>query len=187
MADKKIAVGLGVAAGVGALLYLATRAKAAPPEPPPPGLANLYGLVTDAETGKVISGVLATLDGIQTYTGGNGNYAFTDLELGGYHIIFEKEGYEMASGDITLVEGNNEVNVAMTPIAPPVARLFGVVTDAETGLPLVGVSVDLFSPDETELIVHTTTNSSGYYLMDNIYPSSYVVYFRKDGYETVTR
>lgn len=32
MADKKVAVGLGVAAGVGALLYLAAKAKAAPPE-----------------------------------------------------------------------------------------------------------------------------------------------------------
>ncbi|GAJ11303.1 unnamed protein product, partial [marine sediment metagenome] len=38
------------------------------PPTPPPGKANLYGRVTDAETGLALVGVLVTLDGMQTST-----------------------------------------------------------------------------------------------------------------------
>lgn len=91
---KKVAAVAGVGLGVGALIYLATRAKAKPPPPPPPGLAALYGKVTDAVTGKVVSGVLVTLDGIEAHTNGAGDYALTDLEPGAYTLTFSKEGYE---------------------------------------------------------------------------------------------
>ena len=83
----------GAAAAAAAALYFATRAKAAP-EPPPPGLANLYGKVTDADTGKAISGVLVSLNGWIRYTDSGGNYTLTDLTPGQYVLQFSKEGYE---------------------------------------------------------------------------------------------
>ncbi|GAI52751.1 unnamed protein product, partial [marine sediment metagenome] len=45
--------------------------------------------------------------------------------------------------DITLYEGANELNIGLTPIPPPVANLYGKVTDAETGYPLSGVKVTI--------------------------------------------
>ncbi|GAI68582.1 unnamed protein product, partial [marine sediment metagenome] len=144
--EKEISPGAVVVVGVGlggiAVLGLAALAFAAPPAPlpPSPGKANLYGRVVDAETGKAIPDVLVTLDGMQTSTDASGDYLFPDLEPGGYYITFEKEGYETVSGDITLPEGNNPLNVGLTPL---VANLFGVVTDAETGLALGGVLVTL--------------------------------------------
>lgn len=91
MADKKTLAVIGiVGAGVGVIL-LATAAKAAPPEP---GLANLYGKVTDAETGQKIPDVLVTLNGMQAYTDAAGNYAFNDIEPGEYALQFSKDGYE---------------------------------------------------------------------------------------------
>ncbi|GAJ11142.1 unnamed protein product, partial [marine sediment metagenome] len=83
----------GAAVGIGALLYFLTRVEAAPPTPPP-GLANLYGKVTDAGTGQPIPGVLVSLNGLETYTNPGGNYAFTDVEPGEYVLQFSKEGYE---------------------------------------------------------------------------------------------
>jgi len=77
------------------LLYFATRAKAAP-SPPPPGLATLYGIVTDAETGQPISGVLVSLNGWTAYTRSGGYYAFTEIQPGAYTITFSKEGYQTA-------------------------------------------------------------------------------------------
>ncbi len=84
--------------------------------------------------------------------------------------------------DIVLVEGLNELNVAMTPLAPGLTKLFGVVTDAESGNAIIGVKVsirDLF----------TYTDSLGYYLIAHIYepltPGSYTVTFEKLGYKTV--
>ncbi len=60
----------------------------------PPPVANLYGVVTDAETGLPLSGVKVTLDGLTTYTDASGNYGFTELAPGSYTVIFEKDGYE---------------------------------------------------------------------------------------------
>jgi len=57
-------------------------------------LANLYGVVTDAETGNPIYGVLVTIDGLTTYTDAGGNYGFEGLTPGGYTLTFEKSGYE---------------------------------------------------------------------------------------------
>ena len=61
---------------------------------PIPEVANLYGVVTDAETGFPISGVKVTLDGLVAYTDSGGAYAFVGLSPGGYTITFEKEGYQ---------------------------------------------------------------------------------------------
>lgn len=87
-----IPIGLGLAALVG----IAALAWAAPPTPPP-GLANLYGKVTDAVTGDPISGVLVSLNGLEVYTDAGGNYIFEDLDPGSYVLQFSKEGYETAT------------------------------------------------------------------------------------------
>lgn len=86
-----IPVGLGLALVLG----LAAYAWAAPPVPPP-GRANLYGRVTDAVTGIPISGVLVSLNGLESYTDAGGNYIFEDLETGEYALQFSKEGYQTA-------------------------------------------------------------------------------------------
>ena len=61
---------------------------------PVPAVANLYGVVTDAETGFVLSGVKVTIDGLVTYTDLNGTYAFEGLTPGSYSVEFSKDGYE---------------------------------------------------------------------------------------------
>ncbi len=81
--------------------------------------------------------------------------------------------------DIVLVEGDNELNVGLTPIPPPMANLYGVVTDAETGTPISGVKVTIDG-------VITQTDASGNYGFEGLTPGSYVIQFSKDGYETVT-
>lgn len=82
--------------------------------------------------------------------------------------------------DITLYEGTNELNVGMTPIAPPVASLYGVVTDADTGYALEGVKVTIDG-------LVTYTDSLGQYAFEGLTPGSYEIKFEKDGYETLVR
>lgn len=82
--------------------------------------------------------------------------------------------------DITLYEGNNELSVGLTPIPPPVANLYGVVTDAETGLPLPGVKVTIDGQT-------TYTDAGGNYGFIGLTPGGYTITFEKDGYETVVR
>ena len=85
-----VGIGAGIATAAAVGLYALARAA---PSPPLPGLANLYGKVTDAVTGEAIPGVLVTLDGMQIYTDSGGNYSFTDLEPGEYVLQFSKDGY----------------------------------------------------------------------------------------------
>lgn len=82
--------------------------------------------------------------------------------------------------DITLVEGNNALNVGLVPIPPPIANLYGVVTDAETGYPVSGVKVSIDG-------LVTYTDASGNYGFTGLFPGSYVIQFSKDGYETLVR
>ncbi|GAI68618.1 unnamed protein product [marine sediment metagenome] len=82
--------------------------------------------------------------------------------------------------DITLYEGSNELNVGLIPILPPVANLYGVITDADTGSPIEGVKVTIDG-------LVTYTNSSGAYAFEGLSPGAYTIAFEKEGYETVTR
>lgn len=88
-------VGAGLGLAVVGTLALVALARAAPEEPEP-GLANLYGKVTDAETGNPIPDVLISLNGIQVYSDAGGNYIFEDLDPGSYVLQFSKTGYETA-------------------------------------------------------------------------------------------
>ena len=81
--------------------------------------------------------------------------------------------------DIVLEEGTNVLNVGLVPI-PPVASLYGVVTDAETGFTLQGVKVTIDG-----LVTYTDVN--GTYAFEGLTPGSYSIEFSKDGYETLVR
>jgi hypothetical protein len=59
----------------------------------PPPVANLSGIVTNADTGGAVSGVKVTIAGLYVLTGTNGQYNFTNLTPGNYTITFEKTGY----------------------------------------------------------------------------------------------
>jgi uncharacterized membrane protein len=58
--------------------------------------AELYGQVTDADTGQPLSGVKVSIDSLSVYTDAAGMYGFTNLEPGTYDVKFEKSGYETA-------------------------------------------------------------------------------------------
>ena len=86
MAKDKEKVGIGA-------LFLAILAllffwKKKPPEPPPEGKAILWGIVTDASTGKSITGIEAALDSMVVATGTDGRYEFANVEPGTYSLIF---------------------------------------------------------------------------------------------------
>lgn len=82
--------------------------------------------------------------------------------------------------DITLVEGDNVLDVPLPPIPPPTANLHGVVYDAETGYPIEGVKVTIDG-------LVTYTNASGAYAFEGLTPGTYTITFEKDGYETEVR
>ncbi len=109
-----------VVVGISMMSQLLPTTPTPPPDPPPaplPGLANLYGRVTNTATGEAIPGVTVILNSVETLTDALGDYAFTDIEPGEYAISFSKEGYEaLETTGITVAEGNNVLNAQMALI-----------------------------------------------------------------------
>ncbi|KKM91061.1 hypothetical protein LCGC14_1232240 [marine sediment metagenome] len=81
---------------------------------------------------------------------------------------------------VVLHEGNNELNVGLVPIPPPVANLYGRVTNADTGARLQGVKVTIAG-------MVNFTDSSGSFGFEGLTPGSYTITFEKNGYETLVR
>lgn len=80
---------------------------------------------------------------------------------------------------ITLVAGQNTLNVQLTAVyvPPAVASLVGTVTSAATGLSIAGVKVTLGT-------VVSYTDANGDYIFVGIPPGSYSITFEKAGYTT---
>ena len=174
-----IGIGAGAAIATGVALYFITRAKVAPP----PGAATLCGIVTDDETGEPIPDVLVTLNGGSTYTDSMGAYTFADIASGEYVLKFSKSGYETATSDIVLVEGDHEFNIQMWPLGvPPPGEgiIWGFVTDNLTGEAVPDVKITLDG-----LVRYTEW--AGQYEFRHLDYRQYQIQFSKEGYETVTR
>lgn len=182
--EKKISPAVvAIGLGLGTLAALAVAALVLRRPPTPPGRASLYGKVTDAVTGGPIYGALVRLNGFEDYTDFGGNYLFPDVEPGEYVLQFSKEGYETATADLVLVEGNNELNVEMTPAGvPPLGEgiIWGRVTDGLTGEAVPDVKITL------DGLVHYTEWAGQYEFRDLDY-RQYQIQFSKEGYKTVTR
>ncbi len=86
---RKVAIGVGVVGLVaGGILYAVSREKK-PPAPPPPELANIYGVVTFRKTGAPLLGVKISLDGIITYTNASGEYFIRNQPPGNYMMTLK--------------------------------------------------------------------------------------------------
>ncbi len=166
--------GLGM---LGYGIYVLTRPEA--PPTPPPGLANLYGMVTDAKTGQPIPMVIVETAFAVTQTDSSGHYEFTNLEIGDYSIEFRKQGYYTVLKVVTLTEGNNKLDVKLEPVeVPGVATLQGQVLDAVTKEPITGVKIQVL-----DKVAYT--NALGEYYIGDIppYPEGTIaVFITKSGY-----
>jgi len=88
--EKKIIAGAGIAGGMGLLLYLLLRKK------PEPGMANLFGQVTDAENGEGIYGIQVSFNKYLAVTKSDGYYLIENITPGEYEVTFSDplERYE---------------------------------------------------------------------------------------------
>lgn len=82
---------------------------------------------------------------------------------------------------ITLSPGEQRsLDIQLTPLPIEDARLWGYVTDADTGLPIVGATVKLTGVDTYQ----QTTLSDGAYDIYPIIPGTYTVEVSHPDYET---
>lgn len=103
--------------------------------------AGLTGVVTDVNTGTPLSGVSVSAEGKTATTDATGSYSLAGLTVGPVTVNFSKQGYKAKSVSITLVAGQNTLNMTMNNRG----TITGTVRDSVTHVAIAGVSVQISS------------------------------------------
>lgn len=157
----------------------------------------INGKVIDAETGEMINNasikVTRISDGTVVASGSTDTagmfsmFVPSDTEL---RVTTSKSGYITFSEDISLE--SSEIRQLQTRLQvkdgggiPGIAG--GYVTDAETGSAIQGVKINVrenWSNTTGDIIGTYTTDSSGYYYIDDLALGNYTLELSKDNYDT---
>jgi hypothetical protein len=92
--------------------------------PPPPDKGQIFGTVSDLDTGAPIAGAEIDFNTFSTHSLDNGNYSSGNVNPGAYMVSAGKEGYEPQTVSITVVAGqatqqNFRLKVSVAPPPPP--------------------------------------------------------------------
>jgi large repetitive protein len=153
------------------------------------GSARIAGRITRGE--KPIAGayVAARPDPLPAGTYGaveqtdeDGRYAFEGLTDGTYQMQVSGPGVSYRRA--LAVSGDTNGDIALPAIA-----ISGIVTEADSSDPIEGASVQADAGTSTTAfqMKRATTDSRGYYSIDDVDPGNYQVTARKDGYQLKTQ
>jgi hypothetical protein len=97
--------------GTVGVVVLTRKAKAV--TPPSPGLATLFGYVTDSKNASKLANVRVSLNDHAVYTDSSGMYVFTDIQPGDYGITFDKTGYKTVQTGVSVEGGLSEFDYSL--------------------------------------------------------------------------
>lgn len=162
---------------------LAVHAQTPQVERPEGGV--LSGTIEDAASGASIASATVTLDletELLSASDSTGFFELSAINAGSYQLTISAPGYTSKVVPVAVEEGQ-QLNLGAVKLTKKanIAMIYGVVTDAVSGLPIDGVDL-LFLGSEKSL---TVTNTEGYFAME--VPSGALrVGFAKSGYTPVT-
>lgn len=143
------------------------------------GDSGINGTVTDASTLAPIVNATVKAANITTMTDSEGHYEIT-IAPGNYTVMATKLGYTNQSKTASVIVNQTKtVNFALSKVVQEMGWIAGIVTDANTSMPLTGANVtaDGFT---------ATTNSNGTYKIQVLAMKTYNVTAEKTGYKEKT-
>ncbi|MCA0989644.1 carboxypeptidase regulatory-like domain-containing protein [Guptibacillus algicola] len=154
---------------------------------PIPG--TITGRITNFNTGDPISGstivvheqspsgpIVAT-----TITNANGEYIVNTLAASTYTIVAFADDFGAA--EATTVVGRGETKTVDIRLVPDPGAIQGTIKDANTGLELSGISVDLYNEDGM-LVFTTNTDENGFYQFTELAALQYRIVTRNPDFQT---
>lgn len=139
--------------------------------------ATISGSITDAATGTPLAGATVAVysdqsgQSVSAVTAGDGTYTLNDplpIVPTGYHALVSAPGHLGRWLPLTLSDGSVRLSTSLSP--SPVSHVSGTITDASTGNPIAGATVEIFA-DATGQSVSTTTGADGTYQLDDPLPA----------------
>lgn len=150
--------------------------------PANPTLGIIRGKVIDSQTGQPLSGVAAGLTGLASktlLTGADGGFEFRDLAPGAYTVALSLANYGPLQTN-TQVAAGQTVDLGTQQMikqqGAPTGTIRGVVTDAQTGAPIVGAAISVNGTGAGY------TDNNGAYQVNNVPAGSFVVSVNQPGY-----
>jgi len=149
---------------------------------PDPTLGTIQGRVVDGLTGVALIGVAANLTGAANHSvtsDGSGFFRFVNLPFGSYSLTLSLSSYATVTTQTQINAGQvvDFGTIALTKsTAATTGTVRGIVTDAQTGQPLIGVAI---------VVTGTTpvvTDASGAYQIANVPPGAISLTANKVGY-----
>lgn len=163
---------------------------------------SIAGTVTDAASGQPLAGVEVEATSSEAgatgsaVTGEDGSYTISGLPEGAYTVQFEPSDPEHVSvfyEEASSVETAKSVSVTAGATSAGIdaalgagASLSGTVTDAHSGKPLAGVSVNV-SSGETGASAGGETGAGGEYTVSGLPAGRYTVQFEASGSNYVSQ
>lgn len=142
-------------------------------------LGNLAGKVTSTSGGAAVSGATVSLGNVRsTTTAADGTYSLAGVPAGVYPITVSKTGFTTWTGSATVVgDVTGTLNISLAPLPGVVS---GSVTDADSGVGVTGVTVQVTGDGST------TSSGSGLYSL-TLAPGTYTLTYSLNGYATQTK
>jgi protocatechuate 3,4-dioxygenase beta subunit len=141
--------------------------------------AVVEGIIRDETTGEAVPNVFVRLldihgSSIQIVNSDvKGFYRFEGFTAGQYLVSAISPNYQRVQVSINPLPG--ETIIADLFFKPEPGRISGVILDAETGSPLVGAQVEVFSPGSTTPVARRTAGASGNFLIEGVAPGSFTI------------
>lgn len=145
---------------------------------------TIRGVVTDATTQAPVADATITTQGHTARTSSDGSYQLSTISPGLVTVTASHDGYVSATARATLSTGGVLVfSPRLTPSTGPTAEaaVFGTVTDAVTGLPLVDVTVSVTGSTTATAL----TASDGTYRIAPLAVGLITLEAQRTGYDTV--
>lgn len=172
--NRKLLLGGGLATGIGLLAYGIYEVFKPKTSSTSPASTYLEGTVTDKSTGQPISKVQLELTGegysSTATTDSSGYFLFSGLPATGpYTLAFTATGYQTAPVTVTIVEGQNEKNLALSLVSLPSGSIEGITT-----------------PSGASMYVDGTYAGTTPFTAQNIDTGAHTVKFTLSGYQDDT-
>lgn len=143
--------------------------------------AEITGRIVDAEYGTPIAGAIVWLEGMPRIADMDGRFAF-DTQGGEFVVEIGASGYRtLTQRWLASAQGRSDVGDVALSLEPPATELLyalaGQITDAETGAPLPGATIEIAQSQDTYL-----SDAAGSFRADDIAYQEVDVRFAAPGY-----
>jgi protocatechuate 3,4-dioxygenase beta subunit len=154
-----------------------------------PIFGSLSGNIQD-DIGSILSGAVILVKNADSdvlisrkITDTNGNYVIGELFPGSYIVTASRDDYQTSiSGAVITAGSTSTVNFSLSPNP---SSITGTIVNQETGVPIVGASIEVLLMDSNGVIITTSfSDIDGSFVVEDLMPSTYSVLVSAEGFQT---